>query len=288
MGFSTVGEIVKNVCDAIWKRLGPIFMPEPTENIWKVSAEKFRDLWQFPNCVAAIDGKHIALQCPIGRGSKYFNYKGFHSEILLALVDAEYRFIAIDVGAYGKNSDSNIFSTSVIGKKLEDKTLNIPRDTPLVENYTPMPHVIVGDEAFPLKTYLLRPYSRHHLAGDEEKKIYNYRLSRARRVVENAFGILVSRWRVFRRPLEVQPETADKIVLAACCLHNMLCKERKPPDEIEQLCPRNSAMRNLQQLRRNASREATDVRDYFKNYFNSSIGSVPWQLPMIRRGQHVS
>ncbi|XP_026830069.1 uncharacterized protein LOC113563108 [Ooceraea biroi] len=146
-------------------------MPEPTENIWKVSAEKFRDLWQFPNCVAAIDGKYIALQCPIGGGSKYFNYKGFHSEVLLALIDTEYRFIAIDVSAYGKNSDSNVFSTSVIGKKLEDKTLNIPRDTPLVENYTPMPYVIVGDEAFPLKTYLLRPYSRHHLAGDEEKKI---------------------------------------------------------------------------------------------------------------------
>lgn len=66
----------------------------------------------------------------------------------------------------------------------------------------------------------------------------------------------------------------------------MLCKERTPPDKIEQLCPRNSAMRNLPQLRRNALREATDVRDYFKNYFNSSVGSVPWQLPMIRRGQH--
>ncbi|EZA46445.1 Putative nuclease HARBI1, partial [Ooceraea biroi] len=200
LGFSTVGEIVKSVCDAIWKRLAPIFMPEPTENIWKVSAEKFRDLWQFPNCVAAIDGKYIALQCPIGGGSKYFNYKGFHSEVLLALIDTEYRFIAIDVSAYGKNSDSNVFSTSVIGKKLEDKTLNIPRDTPLVENYTPMPYVIVGDEAFPLKTYLLRPYSRHHLAGDN-----NYRLSRARRVVENAFGIFASQWRIFRRPLEVQP-----------------------------------------------------------------------------------
>lgn len=252
--------------------------------MWKASAEKFKDLWQFPNCIAAIDGKHIALQCPIGGGSKYFNYKGFHSVVLLALVDAEYKFIAIDIGAYGKTSDSNIFSTSIIGKKLQNKTLNIARDTPLIENSILMPYVIVGDKAFPFRTYLLRPYSRHHLVGNKEKRIYNYRLSWARRIVENAFGILASRWRVFRRPLDVQPETADKIVLAACCLHNMLCKERKSPDEIE-LCPRKSALQHLQ-LRRNVSREATNVRDYFKDYVNSPIGSVPWQLSMIRRGQH--
>ena len=86
-----------------------------------------------------------------------------------------------------------------------------------------MPYVMVEDEAFPLKTYLLRPYSKHHQGGDESKKIYHYGLSRSRRIVENVFGILVLRWRVFRRPLKVQPETVDKVVLASCCLHNMLC-----------------------------------------------------------------
>jgi hypothetical protein len=84
----------------------------------------------------------------------------------------------------------------VIGEKLETGTLNVPPNTPLVENAVPKPYVAVGDEAFPLKTYLLRPYSKHHHGVDESKKIYNYRLSRARRVVENAFGILASRWRV--------------------------------------------------------------------------------------------
>ena len=148
-----------------------------------------------------------------------------------------------------------------------------------------MPNVIVGDEAFPLKTYLLRPYSKHHQGGDERTKIYDYRLSRARRVVEKAFGILASRWRVFRRPLEKQPGTVDKEVVASCCLHNMLCKEPNPPDEIGLLCPRTSGLRNLQQLRRNAPREATDVRDYFKDYFNSPVGSVPWQLAVVRLGR---
>jgi len=89
----------------------------------------------------------------------------------------------------------------MIKKKLETGTLNVPPNTPLVENAVSMPYVIVGDEAFLLKIYLLRPYSKHHQGGDESKKIYYYRLSRSRRVVENAFGILALRWRVFRRSL---------------------------------------------------------------------------------------
>ena len=276
---------MRTVCEAIWRQLGPLVLPEPSEDVWKLSASKFRELWHFPNCLAAIDGKYVYIQCPINGGSLYFNYKGFHSTVLLALVGAEYKFLAVDVGLYGKNSDGSVFSKSVTGKKLEIGTLNVPPNTPLVENAVPMPYVIVGDEAFPMKTYLLRPYSKHHQEGDESKKIYNYRLSRALRVFENAFGILASRWKVFRRSLEVQPETVDKVVLASCCLHNMLCKERNPPDETELLCPITSGLRNLQQLRRNAPREATDVRDYFKDYFNSPVGSSPWKIAFAMKNK---
>jgi len=90
-------------------------MPEPSEDVWKSSTSKFRDLWHFPNCLAAVDGKHVSIQCPIDGGSLYVNYKGFHSTVLLALVDTEYRFLAVDVGSYGKNSDGDIFYKSVIG-----------------------------------------------------------------------------------------------------------------------------------------------------------------------------
>nr|CAI5836615.1 unnamed protein product [Callosobruchus analis] len=230
LGFSTVREIVIEVCDAIWKNLGPIVMPEPTTDIWMKSAEKFKQIWDFPNCIAAIDGKHINIQCPINAGSTFYNYEGSHSIVLLALVDADYKFITIDVGAYGRNSGGGIFEKSEIGKKLQRGTFSVPGNVPLKTNGLPQPHIIVGDEAFPLKTYLLRPYSRFHLDENEPNKIYNYRLSRARRVVENAFGILVARWRVFRRHLEVQPYLVDKIVLASCCLHNMLCSDSLEPD----------------------------------------------------------
>nr|CAI5819425.1 unnamed protein product [Callosobruchus analis] len=284
LGFSTVREIVIEVCDAIWKNLGPIVMPEPTTDIWMKSAEKFKQIWDFPNCIAAIDGKHINIQCPINAGSTFYNYKGSHSIVLLALVDADYKFITIDVGAYGRNSDGGIFEKSEIGKKLQRGTFSVPGNVPLKTNGLPQPHIIVGDEAFPLKTYLLRSYSRFHLDENEPNKIYNYRLSRARRVVENAFGILVARWRVFRRHLEVQPYLVDKIVLASCCLHNMLCSDSLEPD-IPTLRSREAALQNLQGIRRNYANDAFRTRETFKEYFNSPIGAVPWQIGMVRRGR---
>jgi len=112
-------------------------------------------MWHFPNYISAIDGKHINIQCPIYGGSIYYNYKGSNSIVLLAIVGADYKFIAIDIGAYGKNSNGGIFSQSVIGKKLNNKTLNVPEPVPLTENGEPLPYVIVGDEAFPLKNDLL-------------------------------------------------------------------------------------------------------------------------------------
>lgn len=284
MGFSTVREIIIDVCDAIWERLGPIAMPPPTAETWKNVAAKYKNMWHFPNCIGAIDGKHINIQCPINAGSTYYNYKGSNSIVLLALVDADYKFIAIDIGSYGRNSDGGIFAKSAIGKKLDSKMFNVPEPTPLVENGKPEPYVVVGDEAFPLKNYLLRPYSRHYLGDNEPNKIFNYRLSRARRVVENAFGILVARWRCFRRHLEVQPEFVDKIVLASCCLHNMLCADDEFEADLESPQLPNSAFLNLDSLRRNSTREAFDIRENFKEYFNSEAGSVVWQLNRVRKG----
>lgn len=127
-------------------------------------------MWNFPNCIGAIDGKHINIRCPIGGGSAYYNYKGAHSIVLLALVDANYWFTTVDVGSYCRNSDGSIFSKSALGQSLERGQLNLPADTPLMEGGIPLPHVMVGDEEFPLKPYLLRPYSRSTLGGDESKK----------------------------------------------------------------------------------------------------------------------
>ena len=104
------------------------------------------------------------------------------------------------VGSFGRNSDGGIFARSKLGKYLETH-LGIPEDKQLPGTSCFAPHVIVGDEAFPLKTYLRRPYSGSQNKGDNEKSISNYRLSRAKRVVENAFGILSHKFQIYHRTL---------------------------------------------------------------------------------------
>jgi len=262
-------------------------MPKPTKEDWQKISREYKELWNFPNCIGSLDGKHINIQCPINSGSAYFNYKGVNSIVLLALVDAHYRFITIDVGSYGRNSDGNVFAKSALGKALENDTLDVPPDTPIAENGDPMPYVIVADEAFPLKSYLMRPYSRVTLGGNEGNKIFNYRLSRARRVVENAFGILANRWRVFRTNIQVQPKSVDNIVLAACCLHNMLCQSHDfQLEDINSLSDESTeVLGNMEPLRGNSTQRSFQIREKFKDFFLSSVGAVPWQYEMIRRGR---
>ena len=105
---------------------------------------------------------------------------------------------------------------------LNKGNLNLPQDECLPNMLTKARHCFIGDGAFPLKDTLQRPYPGKNLP--EKLRIYNYHLSRARRVVENAFGILSSRWRFLRSPIQTQPEKAAKSVLAAIALHNWLQK----------------------------------------------------------------
>ncbi|CAL1296086.1 unnamed protein product [Larinioides sclopetarius] len=105
---------------------------------------------------------------------------------------------------------------------------------PCVENIPgtniAVPYVIVADDAFPLEQHLMKPYPGQQV--EISKRIFNYRLSRARRVSENAFGILASRFRIFKGPILTSPTKAKLIVLATCCLHNFLrrkCKELYTP-----------------------------------------------------------
>ncbi|KAG0426281.1 hypothetical protein HPB47_026596 [Ixodes persulcatus] len=93
---------------------------------------------------------------------------GTYSIVLLAVVDSDYKFVVVDVGAYGKQSDGGVLKQSIFGKLLEEGRLGLPRDLPLPNTRLPAPCVFVGDEAYPER------------GVDAEKRIFNYRLSRAR------------------------------------------------------------------------------------------------------------
>lgn len=114
MGKSTICIIVRDVCEAIWSVLQPEFGRIPsTEEEWFGVSKEFEERWNFPHCIGAIDGKHVVIQAPRNCGSEFYNYKGSHSVILLAVCDAHYRFLAVDIGDAGRHNDSGVFSNSV-------------------------------------------------------------------------------------------------------------------------------------------------------------------------------
>ena len=162
-----------------------------------------------------------------------------------------------------------------------------------------MPFFLVGGEIFELKHWLMRSYAGKQLT-DETRKIVNYRLSRARRIIENTFGILVSRWRIFQKPIEGTPERIEKIVLATVALHNYLNQtdiaHYTPAGVIDSEVItgeviaeqwRKNITNNLQEIRpvRNSRYQGNtlEVRETLAEYFISESGLVSWQWDYIRR-----
>ena len=173
---STVSSIVYEVSSALWKLLQPLYLASPSEADWINIAEQFNDLWNFPNCIGAIDGKHIALKvntvvhisnkhvfyivkslllsAPRNSGSRFYNYKGFHSIILMASVDANYCFTMVDIGSEGRESDGGVFGRSRLGTRILQQTLNVPAQGQTQRCRCLM--FFVADDAFPLRTNILK------------------------------------------------------------------------------------------------------------------------------------
>ncbi|KAL3196047.1 hypothetical protein MRX96_045384 [Rhipicephalus microplus] len=239
VGIVKAWNIIHETCTMLWET--------PTEEEWWEIAAGFCNRWQFPNCVGAVDGKHIQIKCPRNGGSMYFNYKGTQSIVLMAVVDSQYLFRLGNVGAPGKFSDGGISQDSPIGEQLHEGELSLPRAAML-----------------------------------------------PRRCVENAFGILVSHWRIYERQINLEPENVEAVVRATCVLHNFLSSNAAstycPPGYADfqdtfgnvsggawRQGPGSTTVFGLEKPKaRNCSKVANAVRQEFVKYFNEE-GQVPWQ-----------
>lgn len=283
-----ISVIVREILKHLKKALLPIFMPAPTEGDFKRIAEEFWNKWNFPNCTGAIDGKHIRIKAPGNSGSLFFNYKEFFSIVLLAIVDANYKFIAVDVGAYGREGDSAIFRKSTMGKKIITRNFNFPQPRNLPRTNTKLNHFLIGDEAFALDSYMMKPYPRKIAKNDVTKEIFNYRLCRARRVSENAFGLLSQVFRIFYSNIAILPETCVDLTLVACCLHNLLRDGylENSLQSVYQFNADEAAGNNIKSLNRAGgfgNRAGFEIRDQLKDFLSSDVGAVSWQDNRINR-----
>ncbi len=202
-----------------------------------------------------------------------------------------------DIGTNGRVSDGGVLENTEFGRRLLNETLNLPEEaSPDSCSDCKLPYVFVGDEAFALRRNFMKPYAQKDV-NDNEKIIFNYRLSRARRVVENCFGIMASRFRIFHTAINLKLSSIEKAVMACVVLHNYLrvtCPTTYSPDEwfhredssngepSSGLSLDSNSVAGLANGygSRNSSQVAKKVRDDFKRYFNNE-GAVSWQNDLV-------
>ncbi|KAF0706407.1 protein ALP1-like isoform X1, partial [Aphis craccivora] len=250
MGITSVARIVIETCNAIWNILSKVYIPVPTNEMWKTNAKDFYNKWNFPNCLGSIDGKHVRIDQPEHSGSMYYNYKHFYSINLFAISDVNYKFIIVDIGAYGRESDGGVLKNSVFFNKLQKKELSIPDDIELPNTNIIAPYTFIGDEAFPLLINILRPYPGKQLINDEKK--------------------------------ETNVEHAIVITKAICVLHNIVLTYDQQSSQVDNLEGNTSGFGDIGGRKNNRfGRAARDSREIFTEYFSSEAGTIPWQLDCI-------
>ena len=159
---ATIKKFVPEVCDAITRAYRDQVMQCPTlPEDWLLVKSVFRWRWNFPHALSAPDGRNIPIRCPQRGGSLFHNCKGFHSIVLLALVDGDSKFLWVDMGAAGSTSDDQIFKHTNLRHKIEDGSIGFPDSESLGIGGPKVNFFILGDDAFPLKLWLMRPYSSH-------------------------------------------------------------------------------------------------------------------------------
>ena len=235
-------------------------------------------------------------------GSTFFNYKKPFSIVLLAVCNANYEFTFVGIGEAGRQSDGGVYNNSNLGMAIDRHLFNIPEPTTINEYSVTkkFQFVFVADETFVLRPFMLGTFpGRNDL--NLYKLIFNYRQSRARRVIENIFEILASRLRIFGRSVIDKTGNIIYITKAAVILHNFVMRKSArsmycPPDYVDQetsqgVSPggwhnKTTEIQVLVDLKAqgssNSTRAAKEVQNDFKDYFNSEYGKLSWQSEIVQ------
>ena len=187
------------------------------------------------------------------------------------------------MGAARSTSDAQIFKHTDLRHKIKDGSIGFPDSESLGMGGPKVNFFLLGDDTFPLMLWLMRPYSSHSM--DLKEMVFNYRIRRGRTVVENAFWILTSRFRIFQSLLQQDPLVVNRVVMACLVLYNLL-RIRYPTAQQEDF---GGEVQHTVVLEGNdipyegcnaigpAKRQRNSLRDYFMNE-----GQLPGSMDSIK------
>lgn len=262
------------------------FQVPRTEDQWKAVAEHFWCRCNFPQCIGVVDGHHIAIRKPADDCESYINHEKSHSIVLMAIVGANGEFLIVDAGAKGQ-----VTHHLDILQRMMQRAAPPPSSSSLPGTHLSSPYVLIGNDAFPLTEYLVKPFSGSSLTVQQQA--FNDRIFQAQHVADSAFGVLLHRFHILRTEVNLAPEKAAMVCMACCYLHNFLLREvpnyalARTSSVVD--C---SAMGELHQQRPSCqplasslqqtsvcetSAAAENVRDIFCRYFNSDATSYSGQ-----------
>ncbi|KAK1152564.1 protein ANTAGONIST OF LIKE HETEROCHROMATIN PROTEIN 1-like [Acipenser oxyrinchus oxyrinchus] len=218
VGRSTVCKCVRDVCHAIVSLLKPLYLQEPSEHEFEDMARLFNNRWGFPHCVGAVDSLHLSIIAPPQYTVDYWNSKCWHSVVLQGVVNGLGQFWDVCAGMPGSTEDVTILQNSTLWGTASEGGLS--PEPPRQFMGRPLKYFLLGDAAYPLQSWLLKPYPESRDLTPRQLK-FNYRLNRARSVIENAFLRLKARWQCLHKRNDCSLDLVPTMILACCILHNM-------------------------------------------------------------------
>lgn len=177
-----------------------------------------------------------------------------------------------------------------MGKAIRENRFNLPPEQIIPGTTISAPFIVVGDQAFPLSINLMRPYPEKQVINNTQKEEFNYRLSRARRVSENAFGISANLFPIFYKPIDLRcEETRNNLIVSSCLLHNLIRDEnidfflrfQTDISSVEIGSTVNNNIDRIDSFTQNTEHStelnsAIKVRETFTQYF-SKEGALTWR-----------
>lgn len=245
-------KIISMTFEDIWWRLSPIHLRPPTHAEINGLAKEYYEKWKFPNCVGAIGGKYIRL----------FNTAKNKKGIINAVVDANFRFLTVYVERKRSSEESfvkNMFDISGM------------QCLPGTEVMLPL--VVIGNDAYPLKNNLMKPYPFRATQICPEKGYFNERLKQARVPVDCAFEILSEKWKIFNMPFSLRIEETKLVVKVVCLLYNIVKDREGDRDphfcrfgQVDNGCIYLNLLKHKSRKHNRASSIAISIRDQMKDY----------------------